>query len=221
LASADVAATVSAWLDSWWQPAFNVGSIPVTWAEVLAVLLSLWMVERNIRVHVLAWPLAIASALIYLALFQRSGLYGEAMLQLMFVAVSVWGWWMWAKPKRPSSEVAEISYLTVRKRVILASLTLAAWPALGWLLARHTDSTVPYLDALPTVASVTAQGLLGRKVVDNWPLWVGVNIFSVGLFAHKGLWLTAALYGVFAVLAVIGWRAWQRLAAQQTEAQPA
>jgi nicotinamide mononucleotide transporter len=216
-----VAATLSAWLDGWWQPAFSVASTPVTWAEVVAVLLSLWMVERNIRVHVLAWPLAIASALIYLVLFQRSGLYGEAMLQLMFVAVSVWGWWMWAKPKRLPSVVAKVSYLTVRQRAILAMLTLAAWPALGWLLSRHTDSTVPYLDALPTVASVTAQGLLGRKLVDNWPLWVGINIFSVGLFAHKGLWLTAALYGVFAVLAVVGWRAWQRLASRPAGASSA
>ncbi len=213
-------ATMSAWLEGWWHTAFSLGGTPVTWAEVLAVLLSLWMVERNIRVHVLAWPLAITSAWIYLVLFQRSGLYGEATLQLMFVAVSVWGWWTWAKPK-DSSKAQKVYYLTVREKTIWAALTLVAWPVLGWLLARHTDSTVPYLDALPTVASVTAQGLLGRKAVDNWPLWVGINIFSVGLFAHKGLWLTAGLYGMFAVLALVGWRAWRRLAAQPVTAPPA
>jgi nicotinamide mononucleotide transporter len=210
-----MARTMSAWLEGWWQTAFSLGGTQVAWAEVLAVVLSLWMVERNIRVHVLAWPLAIASALIYLVLFRRSGLYGEAMLQLMFVAVSVWGWWMWVKPKGSAKHMQKVTYLTVRERLTWAGLTLAAWPALGWLLARHTDSTVPYLDALPTVGSVTAQCLLGRKLVDNWPLWMAVNVFSVGLFAYKDLWLTAGLYGVFAVLSGVGWRAWQRLAAAQ------
>lgn len=210
-----------AWWDAWWQPAFTVAGSPVTWAELVAVGLSLWMVERNIRVRVLAWPLAIVSALIYLMLFQRSGLYGEAGLQLMFVAVSAWGWWAWARDARPTSQNTKITHLTLQQRAQVTALTLAAWPALGWVLARHTDSTVPYLDSLATVASVAAQGLLGCKRVDNWPLWLAVNVFSVGLFAHKGLWLTAGLYGVFAVLSVVGWRAWQRLALPSNSKAPA
>jgi nicotinamide mononucleotide transporter len=90
-------------------------------------------------------------------------------------------------------------------------MTLAAWPLLGALLHRATDSDVPYLDALPTVASVTGQLLLGRKLVENWAVWVGVNLFSIGLFAYKGLWLTVLLYAVFTVLAVVGWRAWREM----------
>ena len=64
----------------------------------------------------------------------------------------------------------------------------------------------------PTVASVTGQILLGRKFVDNWPVWVGVNVVSVALFAAKGLWLTVLLYALFTVLSLVGWRAWRRLA---------
>jgi nicotinamide mononucleotide transporter len=70
---------------------------------------------------------------------------------------------------------------------------------------------VAYADALPTVASVTGQWLLARKYVQTWPTWLVVNVYSVGLFAHKALWVTAALYAVFAVLSVAGWRAWRRL----------
>ena len=71
-----------------------------------------------------------------------------------------------------------------------------------------TDSDVPFLDALPTVASVTGQLLLGRKLVENWPTWLFVNGVSVLLFAIKGLWLTVILYALFAALSVAGWRAW-------------
>jgi nicotinamide mononucleotide transporter len=91
----------------------------------------------------------------------------------------------------------------------IGALTLLAWPLLGWLLDRHTDSDVPYLDALPTVGSIAGQFLLGRKLVENWPVWLVVNLFSVGLFALKALWLTALLYAMFAALSVLGWRLWQ------------
>ena len=73
---------------------------------------------------------------------------------------------------------------------------------------------MPWLDALPTVGSVAGQILLGRKWVENWAVWVIVNLFSIGLFAYKGLWLTVLLYALFAGLSVVGWRAWQRLVRQ-------
>jgi nicotinamide mononucleotide transporter len=102
--------------------------------------------------------------------------------------------------------------LNAQQRLAAAAAVLLAWPALGVLLDRATDSTVPYVDALPTVASVLGQVLLARKVVDNWPVWLGVNVVSMALFAHKGLWLTVLLYALFALLSLVGWRAWQRQA---------
>jgi nicotinamide mononucleotide transporter len=72
---------------------------------------------------------------------------------------------------------------------------------------------VPYFDALPTAGSVAGQWLLGRQYVENWPVWLAVNVVSVALFAHKGLWLTVVLYALFALLSVFGWRAWSRRAA--------
>ena len=98
-----------------------------------------------------------------------------------------------------------------RQRALVAAATLAAWPLLGAVLDRWTDSDVPYLDALPTVGSIAGQVLLGRKLLENWAVWVGVNVVSVALFATKGLWLTVVLYALFALLSVAGWRLWRRL----------
>ena len=96
-----------------------------------------------------------------------------------------------------------------RWRVLVA--TAAAWPLMGLLLRHATDSDVPYLDALPTVASIAGQLLLARKRVENWAVWLFVNLVSIGLFAVKGLWLTVLLYALFAVLSVVGWREWLKL----------
>ena len=195
--------------------AFTLWGGAVTWLEVAAFALSLWMVACNMRVHILGWPLAIASSVLYGLLFAHSQLYGEAGLQLFFIALAGWGWWQWWRGSAGSTQPLTVQRLLPHQRGVIAALTLAAWPLLGAVLARSADSTVPaylpYLDALATVGSVTATLLLGRKRLENWPLWLAVNLFSVGLFAVKGLWLTVILYALFAVLSVLGWRAWRAL----------
>jgi nicotinamide mononucleotide transporter len=192
-------------------PAFTLWGGAVTWLEVLAFVLALAMVAANMRVNPVAWPLAIASSLLYGLLFADSRLYGEAMLQLFFVAVALWGWWQWLRGRGTDGQALRVHRLAPRERWAAAAATLAAWPLLALALARFTDSDVPWFDALPSVASVTGQILLGRKLVENWLVWLAVNLVSVALFAFKGLWLTVILYALFAALSWLGWRAWQRL----------
>ncbi|HSW08701.1 nicotinamide riboside transporter PnuC [Aquabacterium sp.] len=191
--------------------AFVLWGSAITWLEIVACVLSVWMVVCNMRVNPLAWPLAMLASLLYGLLFANSRLYGEASLQLLFIVVAGWGWWQWLRGTGAAGEPLRVHTLRAAQRWQALALTLAAWPLLGLLLARVTDTDVPYLDALPTVGSITGQFLLGRKLVENWPVWVIVNLVSIGLFAYKGLWLTVLLYAVFTVMAVAGWRAWLRL----------
>jgi nicotinamide mononucleotide transporter len=195
--------------------AFTLWGSPVTWAEVVAFVLAVWMVVCNWRVNPLAWPLAIASSLLYALLFADARLYGMAGLQFFFVAVALWGWWQWLRGRGDDGAPLRVRRLTARGRVVAAGATLAMWPLLALFLQHATDSRAPWLDALPTVGSVTGQVLLGRKLVENWPVWIAVNLVSVALFVQQALWLTVILYALFAAMAVVGWRAWARLAALQ------
>ena len=205
--------SLRALLDSALTPWFMLLGSPVTGLELAAFALSLWMVACNLRVNPLAWPLAITASLLYGVLFAQSKLYGEASLQLLFIVLAAWGWRQWLRGTGDDGRALRVQRLTTLQRLQVAGLTLAAWPLFGLLLQHATDSDVPYLDALPTVASVTGQLLLGRKRVENWAVWLFVNVVSVGLFAYKALWLTVALYAIFAVLSVVGWQAWRRLEA--------
>lgn len=191
--------------------AFTLLGSPVTWLELAAFGLSLWMVVCNMRVDSLAWPLAIAASLLYGVLFMSSKLYGEAGLQLFFIAIAGWGWWQWRFGTQVGGRPLVVRALGWQRLGWIAALALLAWPALGLLLDYATDSDAPYFDAFPTVLSVAGQWLLGRKYIENWPTWVLVNVVSVGLFASKGLWLTALLYALFALMALAGWRAWARM----------
>jgi len=190
-------------------PAFTAWGVGVTWIEVVAFVVSLWMVGCEMTVHVLAWPLAMVASLLYALLFADSRLYGEASLQLFFVAMSVWGGWQWLRGHGADGAALAVHRLAPRGRWIALAVTLVAWPAVGGLLHRLTDSDVPWLDALPTVGSVVGTWLLGRKYIDNWIVWIAVNVFSVGLFAWKQLWLTVILYAIFAALSAAGWRSWR------------
>jgi len=191
--------------------AFELFGSPVTWLEIAGFWLSVAMVLANMRVNPIGWPLAIAASLAYAVLFADSRLYGEASLQLVFVVLAVWGWWQWLAGRSGGGGPLVVRRLAPRHMLLAVALTLAAWPVLGLALQHGTDSDVPFLDALPTVASIAGQVLLARKVIENWPVWLFVNVVSVALFAYKGLWLTVVLYGLFALLSVAGWRAWQRL----------
>lgn len=190
-------------------PAFVLLGSAISWAEIAAFGLAIWMVVCNMRVHVLAWPLAVLSSLIYFMLFWSGKLYGEASLQLLFAALAIWGWWQWLRGRGDDGQALRVRRLTRQGWAFALLAILLAWPALGLFLQHQTDSQVPYWDAFPTVASLLGQWLLGRKYQENWSVWVLVNIVSVALFAYKGYWLTVVLYAVFIPMSVAGWRAWQ------------
>lgn len=192
-------------------PAFTAWGSAVTWIEVIAFVVSLWMVGCEIRVHPLAWPLAMLSSLMYALLFADSKLYAEASLQIFFVAMSLWGWWQWLRGRGADGGELVVHTLARRSAAIALVLTLLAWPLLAWLLMRYTDSNVPWLDSLPTVGSILGTWLLGRKFIESWWAWIAVNVFSVALFGYKHLWLTVILYALFTLLSWAGLRSWRKL----------
>jgi nicotinamide mononucleotide transporter len=192
-------------------PAFTVDGLAVTRLELLGFTLALAMVMCNIRVNTWAWPLAISSSLLYALLFWQSQLYGEASLQLFFVAMAAWGWVQWLRGRQPSGQGLKVAALSTRQRIDLALVWLLLWPVLTLLLKQMTDTDVPRWDAFVTAGSLIGTWLLGKKKIENWPVWVVVNALSIGLFAYKGLWLTVLLYAVLIAMAVWGWHSWRTL----------
>ena len=192
--------------------AFTLWESPATWLEVIAFVMALAMVWLNMRVNPWAWPLAIASSLLYWLLFWQYKLYGDGSLQVFFAIVGAWGWWQWLRGRQGDGRALQVRHLDARGRSVALVAMAIAWPALALFLDRVTDSDVPWWDAFPTALSVIGQVLLGRKYIENWPTWVVVNVASVGLFAYKGLWLTVILYAIFVALSFVGWQAWRRLA---------
>jgi nicotinamide mononucleotide transporter len=192
-------------------PALAFGRLTASTAELLGALLGVAMVGCNMRVNPFGWPLAIASSALYLLVFWRSRLYGDASLQVLFIVVAFWGWWQWLRGQQADGSTLVVRHLRPRERWLALAAMALLWPATGFFLARATDTDVPWWDAFPTAGSLIGQWLLGRKYIENWPTWIAVNVVGVALFGYKGLWLTAGLYALFALLALAGWRSWSRI----------
>jgi nicotinamide mononucleotide transporter len=197
-----------------WQwllsPAFSVWGAATSWLELIAVVLALAMVGFNIRERHWGWPLAIVSSLLYVGLFSRSRLYGDAALQIFFAIVAFWGWLQWLRGHRADGSALRVARLTARGAWAAVIASAVLWPVIALFLKHFTDTDVPWWDAFPTAVSLVGQYLLGRKYIENWLAWMAVNTVSVGLFAYKGLWLTTLLYTLFIALSVVGWQAWKR-----------
>ena len=190
--------------------AFVLWTTPVTWLELVAALLALAMVGFNLRESHWGWPLAILSSLMYFGVFARQRIYGDASLQIFFAVVALWGWLQWLRGHRADGSTLRIARLS-RRGIALTLLACAlAWLGVSLFLIRFTDTDVPWQDGFATGFSLVGQFLLGRKFIENWIIWLAVNLVSIGLFVHKGLWLTVGLYAVFAVLSVVGYVAWRR-----------
>lgn len=197
------------------EVAFVLLDTPVTWLEVLAFVLALANIGCNVAEIHWGWPLSIAASALYAWLFYVSRLYGEASVNLFFAATAIWGWWQWLHGRRPDSgDSLQIARLARRGQLLAGLSWLATWVLCSALLYLITDSDVWWADGFVTAGSIVGTVLLGRKYIENWPVWLLVNVASVALFLFKGLPLTALLYVLFLGLAVMGWTGWNKRYAQ-------
>ncbi len=191
---------------------------PLTWLgltttplELVSFALAVLTVWLNIRQNHWAWLFSILSSLLYAAVFADARLYGDAGLQFVFVAVSVWGWSQWLRGGEDHRPL-QVSRLAARGWTAMAVSWLAGWLLLSWFLQRYTDTDVPHMDGFLTAGSLVGQFLLSRKKLENWLVWIAVDVLYVGLYLYKHLTLTAMLYALFVFMAVAGWRSWRRAA---------
>ncbi|MES3023598.1 MAG: nicotinamide riboside transporter PnuC [Pseudomonadota bacterium] len=176
--------------------------------ELLAFILSVTMVILNIRQSHWAWLFAIAASATYGFVYFDARLYGDTGLQLVFIVVSLWGWYQWLLAD--VKHVAFVpSWLTKKEWLYYLAGWASAFSALSLFLKYFTNTDVPFADAFLTAGSLVGTLLLSRKKIENWIVWIVVDLLYIGMYVFKNLILTAILFAVFVVLAAIGLRAWQ------------
>jgi nicotinamide mononucleotide transporter len=177
-------------------------------AELVAAAFGLANIVLLARRSVWNYPCGMAMVAILAAVFWQSRLYAVAGLQLFFLAAQIHGLWSWLQAPAAQGQVA-LRRLPRRGWPAVLASGIAASVGLALLLA-ETDAAAPVPDGAVAGWSLVAQLLTNLRMIECWPLWVGINIVSIGLYASQSLWVTAALYVVFLAGAIWSWQLWRR-----------
>lgn len=184
------------------QPGAKIG-----WSEALAFITGAICVWMTVFENVWNFPIGIANNVFFIVLFFEKRLYADFGLQFLYIALALQGWYLWLYGGTNRTEL-HVTRASRSDALQTAVLVLVGLPAL-MLYLQKINGAAPFLDALITVLSVVAQVLLNRKRLENWFVWMAVDVVSVGLFLSKGLYLTAFLYTLFFVLCLRGYREWR------------
>lgn len=181
----------------------------MTITEILGFVtgaLCVWLAARE---NIWNWPIGIANNIFYFVVFWRSKLYADACLQIVYLLISIYGWYKWAHRGAEKHELA-VGRVTALNVGVLAIVTTISAVVLHGVLSRYTDSTVPRGDGITTAMSLTAQYMMSRKLLENWLLWIAADVLYIGLYAYKQLYLSSFLYAIFIAMCASGYVHWRK-----------
>lgn len=181
----------------------------LTILEIIATLSGLIHVYLLTKEKIIAWPFGIVTVGTYIYIFFVSKLYSEAILHVVYLILNIYGWYNWSRRHDNVPDVP-ITRLSVRGMVLFAAIILAGTVLWGGFMKRNTDASFPYVDAYTTVASLCAQYLLARKKIDNWILWILVDLVAIPMYLLKDLFITSGLYFIYLLLCIHGWLQWRK-----------
>lgn len=185
--------------------------------QIVGTILGLVYLWLEYKANIWVWIIGAIMPLVHGILYLESGIYADAAMQLYYVAAGIYGLAVWKRKPRKSND-GVIRHTPRGWIVSLVVVYALLHVALYFLLTEFTDSRVPLFDSMSTALSIVAMWMLSRKLVEQWLVWLVVDMISVGLYMYKGIPITALLYTVYCVLAVIGYLRWRKVANHPSQA---
>ena len=184
--------------------------------EILGTAVGLIYLWQEYRASIYLWITSIIMPAIYLYVYYQAGLYADFGINIYYLVIALYGWLAWRynfslRGKRKESKELSISHIRQGVIIRLALLFLAAWAIISYILIHYINSTVPFTDAFTTALSIVGMYMLARKYIEQWWVWLVVDITSCALYIYKELYFTAALYALYAIIAIFGYRKWKQL----------
>ena len=177
--------------------------------EIIAAVLGALSVWLSVRQNIWSWPTGIVNVVIYAVVFYEAKLYADMGLQVIYAALSVYGWYEWLYGGEQHTEL-HVTPTTRPLGAVLAVIALAGSVGLGVVLRGATDAALPFLDSFLSSTSLVAQWMMTKKKLESWLVWIFVDVLYIGMFIFKHLYVTSVLYAVFLGLAVRGYIDWKR-----------
>ena len=181
--------------------------------QIIGVVLGLLYLWLEYKADIRLWIVGLIMPVVHGVLYFKSGLYADCSMQLYYVLAGLYGLAVWHRGSKSAKNEKriEIGHTPLKMVPLLAVAWLAVQAAIYYVLVTFTNSTVPFWDSLTTALCIVAYWMLSRKYIEQWLVWLAVDAVTVGLYVYKGIPLTAGLYLVYCVLAVVGYRRWLKM----------
>ncbi len=187
-------------LHTWWQHQSLL--------EIMGVITGLLCVLLAAINNIWNWPIAIISVGIYIFIFFDSHLYADMGLQVYFMVMNFYGWYYWSK--KPDTEEKSPVMRITQQEILYSVIAVVVFTVFLGSVLKYTPASYPYIDSFCAACSLVAQVFLARKVLENWLIWIFVDIIYVGVYIFKDLDLTAIMYGIYVILALWGFFDWRK-----------
>ena len=187
------------------------------WLDITTTVLGLAYTLLEYRASVWMWLVGFLMQSLGIILYYQKGLYADCGMEFYYLAMTVYGWWRWIKPKANSQKPIAISLFP--RRLVLPWLLLIAaiWAFIYWLLVTFTNSNVPLADSFTTALSIVGIWALAHKYLEQWFIWIAVDVVTSVLYFYKDIPFKASLYALYVVIAIAGWFKWRNIMASQRE----
>ncbi len=187
------------------------------WLDITTTVLGLAYILLEYRASVWMWLVGFLMQSLGIILYYQKGLYADCGMEFYYLAMTVYGWWRWIKPKANSQKPIAISLFP--RRLVLPWLLLIAaiWAFIYWLLVTFTNSNVPLADSFTTALSIVGIWALAHKYLEQWFIWIAVDVVTSILYFYKDIPFKASLYALYVVIAIAGWFKWRKIMVSQRE----
>ena len=184
--------------------------------EIIGAVIGLIYLYLEYKANVWLWPVGVVMSIFYVVIFFHSKFYADAAIYLYYIGANTYGLYQWTRSRKKNivekgiTTELPITHLPAKRILPLAFVTFVLWMILYGILRAVTDSPIPLGDAFTTAISIVATWMLAQKYLEQWLLWIVVNIVSTILYFWKGLYPTGVLFIVYVIVAVLGYLRWRK-----------
>ena len=185
--------------------------ITQNWLEILGTIVGVVYLWLELKANIYMWVTGIIMPAISIFVYYQAGLYADFGINIYYLIAAIYGFLVWQFGKKKTEVELPITHTPTGKYWQLAACFTVCFVAIGIILERFTDSTVPWWDSFTTALSIVGMWMLARKWVEQWWTWVVVDAVCCGLYIYKGIYFYSALYGLYTIIAVFGYYKWKRM----------
>lgn len=184
--------------------------------EIIGVVIGLIYLYLEYKANIWLWPVGVIMPLIYIFIFYQNKFYADMGIYIYYFFASIYGWYIWTRSIKKTDQVI-ISHTPIKYLGKMIGLFALIFTVISFILVWFTDSPVPYGDSFTTTLSIIAMWMLAHKYIEQWWLWIAVNVVSTGLYFWKGLYPTAILFVVYSIIPIFGYFKWKKMMIEQNQ----